>query len=103
MRLKGKVAIITGAAQGLGKGIAKKFAEEGAKCVLTDVFVDGLNQTCDEIKGKGGEALAIPTDVSDPLQVKEMVEKPVEKYGEIHVLCNNAAISFERYTEDITF
>ena len=90
MRLKDKVAIITGGAQGLGKAYAKRLSEEGAKVVIADIL-DGkaLQQKIEE---KGGEALALYTDVSDEQSVEEMVTKTTERFGRIDILINNAAV-----------
>lgn len=90
MRLKDKIAIITGGAQGLGKAYAKRLSEEGAKVVIADIL-DGkaLQQ---EIEERGGEALALYTDVSDEQSVEEMVTKTTERFGRIDILINNAAV-----------
>lgn len=90
MRLKDKIAIITGGAQGLGKAYAKRLSEEGAKVVIADIL-DGkaLQQKIEE---KGGEALALYTDVSDEQSVEEMGTKTIERFGRIDILINNAAV-----------
>ncbi len=90
MKLKDKTAIITGGAQGLGKAYAKRLSEEGAKVVVADIL-DGkaLQQ---EIEEKGGEALALYTDVSDEQSIEEMVSKTIERFGRIDILINNAAV-----------
>lgn len=90
MKLKGKVGIITGAAQGLGKAFALRLAEEGAKVVIADILDGkGVQQALEE---KGGEALALYTDVSDEKSTNEMVAKTIERFGRIDILINNAAI-----------
>jgi NAD(P)-dependent dehydrogenase (short-subunit alcohol dehydrogenase family) len=90
MRLKGKVAIITGGARGIGKACGLRFAEEGARIVLADVL-DGT-QAKDEIVRKGGEAIAVYTDVSDEESTKEMARTALEHFGGIDILMNNAGI-----------
>lgn len=90
MRLQDRVAIITGGAQGLGKAYAKHLFEEGAKVVIADIL-DGkaLQQ---EIEEKGGEALALCTDVSEEQSTEEMARKSLERFGRIDILVNNAAV-----------
>lgn len=90
MKLIGKVAIVTGGAQGLGKAYALRLAEEGARVVVADVLDSkGVQQ---EIEGKGGEALALYTDVSDEGSTEEMARRTIERFGRIDILVNNAAI-----------
>ncbi len=90
MRLKGKVAIITGGARGIGKACGLCFAEEGARIVLADVL-DG-SQARDEIVKKGGEAVAVYTDVSDEGSTEEMARTALERFGSIDILMNNAGV-----------
>jgi NAD(P)-dependent dehydrogenase (short-subunit alcohol dehydrogenase family) len=90
MRLKGKVAIITGGARGLGKAYALRLAEEGARIVISDILdATGVKQ---EIEEKGGEALALYTDVSKEESTKEMALKTIDRFGRIDILINNAGI-----------
>jgi len=90
MKLKGKVAIVTGAAQGLGEAFAMRLAEEGAKVVIADILDGRPVQRA--IEEKGGEALALYTDVSDERSTNEMAVKTIERFGRIDILINNAAI-----------
>ncbi len=90
MRLADKVAIITGAAQGIGKGTAKLFAQEGAKVVIADIDEVKGRQAADEITASGGEAAFVHTDVEQEDDIKEMVRFAVERYGKLNVLMNNA-------------
>ncbi|MBI3359649.1 MAG: SDR family oxidoreductase, partial [Chloroflexi bacterium] len=87
MRLKDRVALITGAARGIGRAIAGAFAAEGASVVLADVDRAALEATQRDLGG-----LAIPTDVSDEESVRAMVETTVRHYGRIDILVNNAGI-----------
>ena len=89
--LDGKVAIITGAGQGLGAAHAKLFAAEGARLVLNDLG-DGVEDVVAEINASGGEAVANRTSVSDWNASKEMIEQAVDTYGDLHILVNNAGI-----------
>ncbi|MEU8117518.1 SDR family oxidoreductase [Spirillospora sp. NPDC049024] len=86
MRFEGKVAVVTGAAQGIGEAYARALASEGAQVVVADVNERGRD-VADEIKG-----LFVRTDVSDPASVEAMAEKAVERFGGIDHLVNNAAI-----------
>ncbi len=96
MKLLGKVAIVTGSASGIGRAIAEKFAAEGAKVILADINEDGGSQTVAAIRGAGGEATFIRTDVSVADDCKRMVDLAVEKYGGLDILSNNAAVVIPR-------
>lgn len=90
MRLSGKVAIVTGAAQGIGARYAVSMAAEGAKVVVADLL--DTSEAVAEIKKAGGDAIGCMVDVSSPESVAAMVAKTVETYGGIDILVNNAAI-----------
>ncbi len=90
--LKDKVAIITGAGRGLGRAFALRFAEEGAKLFLPDISLERAEGTAKEIRAKGGEAVAMETDISDENATKKMAEKVMQQYGKVDILLNNAAI-----------
>src|SRR5215469_2109420 len=90
MRLENKVAIITGSAQGIGKGTAKLFAQEGAKVVVADIDDVKGQGTVAEISAAGGEAAFIHADVEQEGAIKAMVGFAVERYGKLNVLMNNA-------------
>ncbi len=92
MRLKDKVAIVTGAGKGIGWGIAKVFSQEGAKVVVVDWDEGAGKKTAEEITQSGGEALFVHCDVSNEEQVKGMIQKVVERFGRIDVLVNNAGV-----------
>lgn len=90
MRLAGKVALITGSAQGIGKGCAKLFAREGAKVVVVDIDDEKGRQTVAEIREDGGEAAFVHADVEREAEVQNMIAFAVERYGRLNVLMNNA-------------
>ena len=91
-RLTGKVAIVTGSSSGIGKAIALRFGTEGAKVVVTARRLQLCEQTVEQIRAKGGEALAIQTDVADEQQVERLITETVKRYGRVDVLVNNAGI-----------
>jgi NAD(P)-dependent dehydrogenase (short-subunit alcohol dehydrogenase family) len=93
MRLQGKVAIITGGGKGIGKAIALAFSREGATVVIASRTISALEQTCQEINGKGGRATYVQTDVSDEKQVQRLVEETVRQFGQVDILVNNSGIS----------
>ncbi len=93
MKLKNKVAIITGARRGMGKADALTLAQAGAKVVVSDLNLDDCKKVVDEIKEKGGEAIAVKCDVSKKEEIDEMVEKTVDQFGKIDILVNNAGIA----------
>lgn len=92
MKLQNKVAIITGAGSGIGKATALIFAKERAKVVVANRREDKGQNTVDEIKKQGWEAMFIKTDVSNWDDVSNMVEKVVESYGKVDILVNNAGV-----------
>jgi glucose 1-dehydrogenase len=93
MRLQNKVAIVTGAATGIGKAIATAMATEGATVVVDYVGEPTLaNGVIQGIQAVGGRALAVPADVSNPVQVNELVRKAIESFGHLDILVNNAGI-----------
>ena len=92
MRLKDRVAIVTGGGKGIGKAIALAFASEGAKVVVAARDLSKLEETVKEIKAKGGRAKAIQTDVTVEKQVQQMVAETIKEYGQIDILVNNSGI-----------
>jgi NAD(P)-dependent dehydrogenase (short-subunit alcohol dehydrogenase family) len=95
-RFIGKVVIVTGAGNGIGLVIANKFAAEGAKVIVADINDSAGERTAKEIINSGGIALSITTDVSDEKQIKTMVEKVLNQFGQIDILVNNAGISIHK-------
>lgn len=93
MRLQGKVAIISGAASGMGAATARRFAREGAKVVVADVLVDEGRQVAHGIRAAGGEASLMHLDVTDEANWKQIVDETVAKYGRLDIAVNNAGIS----------
>jgi NAD(P)-dependent dehydrogenase (short-subunit alcohol dehydrogenase family) len=94
MRLAGKVAIITGSGSGQGRAAAKLFAREGASVAVSDVNLEGAEETVAAIREEGGEAELIACDVSDATQVESLVKGTVQRFGGLHVLYNNAGVWF---------
>ncbi|MDE1191392.1 MAG: SDR family NAD(P)-dependent oxidoreductase [Arachidicoccus sp.] len=92
MKLSNQVAMITGAASGIGKAQALLFSKEGAKIIAADVQSEKLQETIQEIIANGGDAIGITADITDESSVKYLYEKSLEKYGAISILCNTAGI-----------
>lgn len=92
MKLKDKVAIVTGGSKGIGWGITKVFAQQGAKIVVVAKNVQAGEQTVAEIHSQGGDAIFVSCDVSQEEQVKEMVQTTIDTYGKIDILVNNAGV-----------
>jgi len=90
--IAGKVAIVTGAASGIGRAIALDLAESGAKVVIADTALGGAEEVGREIQSAGGKAIAIKIDVTDSKDVEQMVQRTIEKFGRIDILINNAGI-----------
>lgn len=88
MKLKGKVAIITGASKGIGKGIAVRYAQEGAAVVLASRSMDLLSSIAGQINQEGGKALAWEVDVSDYESVERMIERSVDHFVRIDIMVN---------------
>ena len=91
-RFRGRAAIITGASRGMGKTCAFAFASEGARVALVDTDINGVENLVREIGEQGGEAAAIPGDVSRQEDVQHVVEETVRLFGTIHILVNNAGV-----------
>lgn len=89
---EGKVAIVTGGARGIGKAICEKLAKEGAKVVVADVQVELAQETCDEFRAKGYEAISYGVDLSHADEIPGLINFAVETYGTLDILVNNAAI-----------
>ncbi len=90
MKLKNKVAIVTGAGRGIGRAYALRFVDEGAKVAVAEIIFENAQKVVKEIEARGGEALALHTDVSDEASTIEMSMKTMERFGAIDILINNA-------------
>jgi hypothetical protein len=101
-QLQGRVAIVTGASSGIGRGIAEVFASEGAKTVLVARRAELLEEVAAGIKAKGRQALALPADLTKETEIVELFRKSVQTYGRLDVLVNNAGIATHKNTEDIS-
>ncbi|AEH52929.1 SDR family oxidoreductase [Heyndrickxia coagulans] len=91
-KLDGKVAVVTGAASGMGKAIAALYAKEGAKVVASDLNLEGVQQTVAEIEATGGTALAVQANVASEEDVQHLIDTAVNEYGTLDILVNNAGI-----------
>ena len=90
---KGKVAVITGGASGIGRSLARSFAKRGCNIVIADVNKDALDETAQELEKFGSEVLTVITDVSDREQVSRLAEASYDRFGNVNILCNNAGVS----------
>jgi NAD(P)-dependent dehydrogenase (short-subunit alcohol dehydrogenase family) len=102
MRLEKKVAVVTGASKGIGKGIALRYAQEGAKVVVASRSTDLLTALVGEIKASGGEALALSVDVRSAKSVQSVVDDTVKAYGRLDIMVNNAGISMVKPSEELS-
>jgi len=103
MKLKDKVAIITGGGQGIGKEYALGFARQGAKVVIAEIKLENAQQVVTEIESKGGKALALRTDVTSEADAQEVVAKTIAAFGRIDALVNNAAIYYGKEMKPFEF
>ena len=92
-QLEGKTAIVTGAASGIGLGMARAFAREGMAVVLCDIRGDRLDAALAEVRALGAKAIAVVTDVSDRASVRDAGDAAVKAFGALHVACNNAGVT----------
>lgn len=96
MLMKDKVALVTGAASGIGLAVAQVWAREGARVVLSDVDTEGGEKAVADLKAQGHEALFVPADVGDPAACQALVARAVQHFGRLDVACNNAGIGGEQ-------
>ena len=96
MMVRGKVALVTGAASGIGKAIAECFAREGAAVVLTDLDAERGEATREAMRAGGGETVFVRCDVSNPADSEKAVNTAIEKFGQLDCACNNAGIGGEQ-------
>ena len=91
--LAGRVAVVTGGASGIGRALAHRFATEGMRVVLADVEAEVLDRTARELADEtGAEVEPVLADVSDPMAVDSLAERALDRFGEVHVVCNNAGV-----------
>jgi len=88
-----RIAVVTGGASGLGRAMAARFAREGMKIVLADIEADALNATLREFQDAGHDAIAVQCDVSKADDVEALADKTLEKFGAVHIVCNNAGVA----------
>lgn len=91
--LKGKVAVITGGARGIGRAMGERFAQEGMKVVLADLNEQVLAGTVNELRGQGVEVIGVPTNVSKLESVEALRDAALAEFGKVHVVCNNAGVA----------
>jgi NAD(P)-dependent dehydrogenase (short-subunit alcohol dehydrogenase family) len=90
--LRGKVAVVTGAASGIGRALAKRLGGDGMRVVLADVEAAALQEVAQELEKSGVEALPVVTDVSQAEQVQALADQALAAFGKVHVVCNNAGV-----------
>ena len=100
--LQGKVAVVTGGASGIGRAMAERFAAEGMNLVLADVEEAALDLAAKELGEGGAQVLAVPTDVSQSAQVEALAAAARQRFGSVHVVCNNAGVGGHGYPTDET-
>ena len=103
MKLKGKSAIVTGAASGIGKDIARVYAREGAKVAIADLNKDAAEATAKEIRASGGEAIGIAMDVTDEKAVNDGIAAVVAAFGSVDILVSNAGIQIVHPVEEFSY
>jgi NAD(P)-dependent dehydrogenase (short-subunit alcohol dehydrogenase family) len=91
--LEGRVAVVTGAGSGIGRAVAIRFAQRAASVVVTDINIEGAEETAAMIAQDGGRAISTQVDVSKALSVKRMIDETVNRYGRLDYACNNAGIT----------
>jgi NAD(P)-dependent dehydrogenase (short-subunit alcohol dehydrogenase family) len=102
MELEGKIALVTGAGRGIGRGIALTFAKEGADVAVNDVDASTAETTAKEVGALGRKAMALQADVANEDEVKRMVERIIREWGGIDILVNNAGIGNQLMVEDMS-
>jgi len=101
MKLQEKTALITGAASGMGRAIASLFAEEGADVAISDVNLQGLQNTAETVRKKGHRVIAIKADVSEPAEVEDMVQRTIQELGGVQILVNDAGVGLGGPAEEL--
>ena len=101
MRLENKIAVITGAGQGIGKGIALALAREGANVVISDINLKEATKVVREIEELGRKSFAVKTDVTSKKEVDDLIKKTIEKFGSLDIMVSNAGVSSMEYVIDM--
>jgi len=91
-QIANRVAVVTGAARGIGRALAERFASEGAQVVLADLDASALDETCESLRRGGAKAIAVATDVTQADSVAELARRSCEAFGTVHIVCNNAGV-----------
>lgn len=102
MRLKNKVALITGGGSGIGEATVLRFAEEGAKLVINDVDEDDAKRVAAKVKAQGGEVLVCVADVCNKHEVESMVSQALKRFGRLDILVNNAGINRDSFAKKMS-
>ena len=90
---RGRVAVVTGGASGIGRALVDAFAREQARVVVADIDKAAAEDAAANVRGRGGEAIAVPTDVTELASVQSLAERAYAAFGAVHVLCNNAGVA----------
>lgn len=102
MNLDGKVTIVTGAAQGIGKAIALAFGKQGSKVVVADIDLQGAKEVAEKIQSWEADSIAIETNIANLGDIRRLVQKTLDQYSKIDILINNAGINFREPAEEVT-
>ncbi|MCX7667980.1 MAG: SDR family NAD(P)-dependent oxidoreductase, partial [Atribacterota bacterium] len=101
---EGKVVVVTGGSNGIGRAVVRRFCEEGARCVIADIDQERSEQYVQELRGKGYAALAVPVDVAQVPAIKNAVQTVLQHFGRIDILVNCAGVNVRKpaveYTEE---
>lgn len=100
--IRDRVAVVTGGASGIGRALVEAFAREGARVVAADVEATALDEVVAGVRSRGGEAVAVRTDVSDLDQVRALANRAFDHFGAVHILCNNAGVAVHGGLESAT-
>jgi len=102
MRVKDKVAVVTGSGRGIGEATVRRLSEEGARVVITDINEENAIKVANEIKAKGGQAIGVKSDVTKIDEVEALMKKAVEEFGKLDILVNNAGFNRDMLIKDMT-